>query len=282
MRRGRECVSRRGNARLRCSRRMAQPEIARMTRPHVNVGSILGGLVLGLALLGAVLAPVLAPHDPELRFEEILNAPPTAVHVVSANGRLRAPFVHPWIRVNQLEQRYQSDLSVEVPLVWFASGHLLQSTDEVRAPLLLLGSDSFGRDVFSRLIFGARVSLGLSAASAFLAICLGTALGGIAGYAGGPTDTVLMRITEFVIVLPAMYAVLGLRAVMPLVLTSRDVFLILLGIFGVLGAPGIARGVRTIVRAERQLEYAAAAESLGASHARLLLRHLLPSTLGFL
>src|SRR5262245_8843799 len=91
-----------------------------------------------------------------------------------------------------------------------------------------------------------------------------------------------MRMTELVIVLPAMYVVLALRAVMPLVLTSADVFVIMMLIFAVLGAPGIARGVRAIVGAERHLDYAAAVSSLGATHARLLIRHLLPSARGFL
>jgi peptide/nickel transport system permease protein len=131
-------------------------------------------------------------------------------------------------------------------------------------------------------LYGARVSLGLSMSAALLAMAVGAAFGAIAGYVGGATDVVLMRMTEFVIVLPAMYVVLALRAVMPLVLTSRDVFLMLLAIFAVLGAPGIARGVRAIVRSERHLDYAAAASSLGASHARLLVRHLLPSARGFL
>jgi peptide/nickel transport system permease protein len=131
-------------------------------------------------------------------------------------------------------------------------------------------------------LYGARVSLGLSMTAALLAMGIGAVFGAVAGYVGGATDLVLMRMTEFVIVLPAMYVVLALRAVMPLVLTSRDVFLMLLGIFAVLGAPGIARGVRAIVRSERHLDYAAAASSLGASHVRLLVRHLLPSTRGFL
>jgi peptide/nickel transport system permease protein len=252
-----------------------------VSRLTINVGSTAGIFVLGTILLGAILAPVLTPHEPDVRFDQLLNAPPTAIHIVDSNGRLRAPFVHPWIRVNQLEQQYEPDHSTEVPLIWFTDC-LVQSSDDASAPLLLLGSDSFGRDVFSRLLYGARVSLGLSITAAVLAMGIGAVFGAVAGYVGGATDVALMRMTEFVIVLPAMYVVLALRAVMPLVLTSRDVFLMLLAIFAVLGAPGIARGVRAIVRSERHLDYAAAASSLGASHVRLLVRHLLPSASGFL
>jgi len=253
-----------------------------MKRSFFNVGSIAGGGVLTVVLLAALLAPIVGPHEPDARFEGILNVPPTAVHLAGADGRLRSPFIYPWVRVNQLEQRYEADRTAEIPLSWFAGGHLVQSADETRAPLLLLGSDSFGRDVFSRLLFGARISLGLSLAAALLAIGLGAMLGGVAGYVGGATDTIVMRTTEFVIVLPAMYVALALRAVMPLVLSSRDVFLLMLGIFAVLGMPAVARGVRAIVRAQRDLDYAAAVSSLGATHARLLIRHLLPSAQGFL
>jgi peptide/nickel transport system permease protein len=85
-----------------------------------------------------------------------------------------------------------------------------------------------------------------------------------------------------VLVLPAMYVALALRSVLPLVLAPRSVFLILAGIFAIVGAPFFARGVRAIVRSERLQDYAVAATSLGASHARILTRHLLPAARGFM
>jgi peptide/nickel transport system permease protein len=95
-------------------------------------------------------------------------------------------------------------------------------------------------------------------------------------------DDVLMRASDFVMVLPAIYVALALRAVLPLVLSASYVFALLVSIFAIVGAPFIARGVRAIVRSERQLDYAAAAQALGASDARLLFRHLLPSARGFI
>ena len=89
---------------------------------------------------------------------------------------------------------------------------------------MLLGADSYGRDVFSRLLFGARVSLGLALVAALSALLVGSAVGGLAGYAGGPADDVLMRAADFVLVLPAIYVALALRAVLPLVLAPRTVF----------------------------------------------------------
>jgi len=110
---------------------------------------------------------------------------------------------------------------------------------------------------------------------------MGGAIGGVAGYLGGAIDDLLMRVSDFLMVLPAMYVALALRAVLPLVLTPRQVFVLLATIFAALGTPFIARGVRAIVRSERRREYAAAAEALGASASRLLARHLLPATRGF-
>ena len=242
----------------------------------------IGLTLIALALLAAVVAPAAAPHAMDAHFSGLLNAPPTVVRINGQDGAWHAPFIYRWQLVNQLEQRYEEDRSARLPLAWLSAGHLVRSSNEEAAPLLLLGADSYGRDVFTRLLFGARTSLGLALAAALGAMLLGAALGGVAGFAGGALDEALMRATDFVMVLPALYVVLALRSVLPLVLTAPQVFALLVAIFAVVGAPLVARGVRAIVRSERRLDYAVAARALGASHARLLIRHLLPSARGFL
>src|SRR5262249_40747135 len=122
----------------------------------------------------------------------------------------------------------------------------------------------------------------LSLAAACGAVWLGAIVGGVAGYAGGTVDEILMRGSEFILVLPAMYVVLALPAALPLVLEPGEVFLLVLGILSVIGAPWTSRCVRGMVRSERRVDYGVAAVSLGASHWRLLRRHLLPATHGFL
>jgi len=244
------------------------------------IGRRIGIALVVLWCAGAAGAPLLAPHAAADHFDRLLDAPPTMPHLRDADG-WHAPFIYRWRVVDQLEQRYEEDRTARVPLVWISAGRLVRSTDEGSAPLMLLGADGFGRDVFSRLLFGARTSLSLSIAAALGALILGGAVGGIAGYAGGLTDDLLMRFTDFVIVLPAMYVALALRSVLPLVLEPRTVFLLLAVIFAVVGAPFISRGVRAIVRSESRLDYAVAAASLGAGHLRLLGRHLLPAGRGF-
>ncbi len=246
------------------------------------IGHRLGVVLVAVSLAGAAGAPVFAPHAVGDHFDGLLNAPPTMPHVHDDAGGWHAPFIYRWRLTNQLEQRYEQDRSVRVPLAWLSGGRLVRSSAEGEAPLLLLGADSFGRDVFSRLLFGARTSLSLSILAALGAVLIGGAVGGVAGYAGGLTDDLLMRASDFVIVLPAMYVALALRAALPLVLDARTVFLLLAAIFAVVGAPFISRGVRAIVRTERRLDYAVAAASLGAGHLRLLGRHLLPAARGFI
>jgi peptide/nickel transport system permease protein len=237
------------------------------------------GLLLCIALT-AVVAPWLAPNPFDAKFAGLLNAPPTSVHVWE--GGLRAPFIYRQRVVSRLEKRFETVTIDPVPLRWFADGRLVTADPAAGVPLLLLGADGYGRDIFARLLHGTRLTLALALIATIGATLLGGLVGGVSGYAGGRVDLLLSRVTEFVLVLPAIYVVLALRAALPLVVPTRTVFLSLTGIFVVLGWPTVARGVRAIVASERSRDYVSAAEALGAGSTRVLLRHLLPSARGHL
>lgn len=238
-----------------------------------------GALLLGLIVLAACAAPWLSPNPPNRRFANLLYAPPTDIRV--GDGML-VPHVHPVRIVSRLERRFAVDDAAHVPLRWLQGGVLVSADPENGVPLLLLGADAYGRDRFSRLLHGSRATLALGVLSTLLATLCGAVVGGVAGYSGGRLDTLLSRTSEFVVVLPAIYVTLALRALMPLVLPSGTVFLLLLAIFAFLGWPMVARGVRAIVLVEREREYVVAARAAGASGARLLAHHLLPAAGGYL
>jgi len=235
-----------------------------------------GRVLLALVVLVAAAAPWLAPNPPAQVFNDLLYAPPTPIRFTPA------PSIYPQRLVSRLERRFEQDREHPAALQWFTDGRLATVSEAQGGPLLLLGADRFGRDTFSRLLYGARATLALAAVSTLLALAIGALIGGVAGYAGGTVDDLLSRFTDFVLVLPAMYVALALRAVMPLVLPPATVFVLLGGIFALLGWPIVARGVRAIIASERERDYAVAGHALGATPSRILLRHLLPAAGGYL
>jgi peptide/nickel transport system permease protein len=233
-------------------------------------GALLLVLALGALALGG---PWLAPYPPQAQHREFMHAPPMRPRVIDA-GALRPPFARPLVLMDRIEQRYDIDERRTLPLPW--------SSAAATEPVFLLGSDRLGRDVLSRVLHGARTSLGLALVSTLGALIVGALLGAWAGYRGGWPDEVLMRASEFVLVLPVIYVVLALRAVLPLVLPGRTVFLVMCGIFVLVAWPWAARGVRGIVATERERDYVSAAVAAGASPLRVITRHLLPACGGFL
>jgi peptide/nickel transport system permease protein len=240
-----------------------------------------GAVLLALIVIGAAGAPVLTPHSPSQHFDDYGNAPPMRPRIIDADGNLRRPFVYPLRLVDRLERRYADDRLRPVRIDWFVNG-AIASINEADGPWLPLGADSLGRDVLSRLLYGSRLSLGVSLTASIGALAIGLLVGGAAGFSGGRLDRLLMAAADFVLVLPAIYLVLAIRATLPLVLSAGEVFAVLTGLLTVVAWPVTARGVRAIVTAERAKEYAEAAKAVGAGPLRILLRHLLPATAAFL
>lgn len=224
-----------------------------------------------LAALGlvALLGPWLAPYGAVQRFDDLLFAPPMPVHV--DRGGL---YTHPLRLGDRLQRHFEADTGRRTGLPW--------TTPVDVAPVLLLGADSLGRDVLSRLLHGARASLGLALIATFGSLVAGALLGSWAGAAGGLVERAVLRVGDVLIVLPMLYVIVAIRAALPLVLPLPAVATVLAVIFVALGWPRIARGVWAIVRIEAQEEHVLAAIAAGATRWRVMTRHLLPACAGFL
>jgi len=172
------------------------------------------------------------------------------------------------------EQHREFPYSPPTPIhVWLSSA---------RAPhvVFLLGTDAYGRDVFSRLLYGGRVSLFTGLLAAFLSLGLGLALGTAAGFYGGWLDRLLMRTGELVMALPWLYLLLAVRAFLPLHITSTQAFFLIVVIIGGVGWVRPARLIRGVVLSARERGFVLAARGFGASDAYLIRRHILPLTTG--
>lgn len=218
-----------------------------------------GSLLLVTLSVAAAAAPWLATSEVATQHPDIALAPP------SLSRR---------VLVERLPPTYR-DLDERLPLAWF-SGTLVRSVDPAE-PLLPLGSDSLGRDQWTRLLYGARLSLGLAAAGLVGSVLIGTLLGIVAGRREGWLDAALMRLADLFVAWPALYVVLVLRAALPLTLPFVTLFAMMAGVLALAGWPVVARAVRAVTAAERNRESVLAAEAAGASPIWILRRHLLPA-----
>jgi len=250
------------------------------------------GLVMFYCLI-AVFADLLAPYDYSSLSRREPFAPPTTIRFRDAQGRWHArPFVYARQLLDPATQRYEEITDRAYPLELFARGysyeflwlfptdlHLFGTRAEagVGAPrVYLLGADKFGRDRLSRLLMATRYSLFIGPLGALLASALGVLIGGVAGYAGGWTDAVLMRAADVMKALPILVLILAVRATFPPGLSPADAIKLLLILFLMLGWADMARLARGLTRELRQREYVMAAVSLGCSPARVIVRHILP------
>ena len=253
--------------------------------------AIVGGALLLVFYGLALFAPFLSPYAEDDLDRERFFHPPQRVHWID-HGRWRGPFVRPMRLAGGSSVEYVEDAGRAVPLRFFVHGASYRwfgvlASDRhgygVDAPerVYLLGADPLGRDMVSRLLFGARVSLTVGLLGIAISFTLGLVLGGIAGYFGGWIDATIMRLTEMLLTIPALYLIVALRTLFPADLPSQQVYLAIVAILALIGWAGLARVIRGMVLSIRSTEYIAAAEALGMSRFRIIARHILPNTMSF-
>jgi peptide/nickel transport system permease protein len=268
------------------------PGVVFWTQMKKSPLAIAGGALLGLFYLAALLAPFIAPYPQEEMDRSNYFHPPQRLHWVGAHGFGFRPYVRETELGDREAFRYVERLDREKPIRFFVHRAPyalfgLIPTDRhlygVDAPgrVFLFGTDSFGRDVLSRLLYGGQISLTVGLVGIAISFTLGLLLGGVAGYFGGITDTVIMRVTELLLSIPALYLIIALRAVFPVDLPSRQIYLGIVGILAFIGWAGLARVIRGLVLSMRKSEFVAAAEALGFSRLRIIARHVIPNTMSY-
>jgi peptide/nickel transport system permease protein len=264
-----------------------------------------GGILLIIFYIAVIGADFVAPYDPYAQQVNGSLLPPTQIHW-SNSGQFIGPHVYPTTQgdtdLNTGDRQLLIDTKKPSPLRLFVQGseyqlfqltlplgdgitifpgiplnlHLFGTTNETK--FNLLGTDEQSRDQFSRLLHGGRISLFIGILGVGVSFPLGMIIGGISGYFGGWTDSMIMRIAEVLMTFPSIYLLVTLGAVLPPGLTSSERFLLIVFITAFINWAGLARVIRGQVLSIKEREFIQAAKAMGANPIYIILRHVLPQT----
>ncbi len=241
------------------------------------------------------IAEFVAPYALDTRHPDHIYEPPMAVRFFD-EGRFVGPFVYgrtQTLNMVTLKREYADDKTVRYPLRFFCRGdsyyfwgfipadlHLFCTADG--GNIFLLGTDRLGRDLFSRMIYGARVSLTIGLLGIAISFVLGITIGGLAGYYGGWIDHIVQRIIEVLQSIPSIPLWMALAAILPVTWSPILIYFGITIILGLIDWTGLARAVRSKLLSLREEDYVTAAQLMGAKPRRIILRHLVPGFMSHL
>ncbi|MDH6266329.1 peptide/nickel transport system permease protein [Rhizobium sp. SG_E_25_P2] len=257
--------------------------------------AVISGVFLVVFYFIIMIAEFLAPYNLHSRHPDFIHAPPQAVHLFH-NGDFVGPFVYGrqmTLDMDTLRRVYTEIPDQVQPLRFFCRGDsyrfwgLFDSNTHLVCPakggqMFLLGTDRLGRDVLSRIIYGARISLTIGLIGIAISFTLGVIIGGWAGYLGGIFDLVVQRIIEVLQSIPSIPLWMALAAIMPVTWSPMLIYLGITAILGLLDWTGLARAVRSKLLSLREEDYVLAAQLMGAKSSRIIGRHLVPGFMSHL
>jgi len=258
--------------------------------------AMLGLYTLVVLYITALLAPFIAPYDPQNQNPgDVVNSlsyhPPMKIRFRTAEGQFQwRPFVYQTKRQRAEDGSvtFLPDAAQPRRIDFFVSGEpyrllwLIPTRTHLcgvsNGYLYLLGTDEFGRDYFTRLLFGSQISLSVGLIAIFITFTLGMLVGGISGFYGGRIDDIIMRLCEIMMSVPDFYLLLALAAALPIEMNPVLVYVLIIAILSFVGWAGMARIVRGMVLSVREREYVEAARAMGVGDMKIIVRHILPST----
>lgn len=252
-------------------------------------------IVLGIIYFALLFADFLAPYTKDFSDRSMAYVPPSKVFTIDENGKFSRPYTYNYIREfdsENLQMIYKLDHSQKHYLKFFSRGQNYKflgiipmkrhfvTTDE-SGRLYLLGTDINGRDIFSRLLFGGRISMTIGFLALFVLFPIGLLYGGISGYFGGKVDMIMMRFAEAVMSIPSFYLLIILASILPSGMTSIQRFILIVIILALIGWAGFARVVRGMVLSIKTQEFVQAAKTIGQSKLGIIIKHILPQTTSY-
>lgn len=252
-------------------------------------------VILAVLYLVILLADFIAPYSNHYSNRELSYAPPSNVYYIDENGHFSRPYTYNYIREYEpklMQTIYKQDRSKKYNINLFNIGEEYKILGLIPCKLHLfgldkggeihlLGTDLNGRDVFSRLLFGGRISMTIGFLSLFIVFPIGLLYGGISGYFGGIIDVLMMRFAEAIMAIPSFYLLITLAAILPSGITSIQRFCLIIIILAMIGWAGFARVVRGMVLSIKNEDYISAEKTIGASNLRIILKHIIPQTTSY-